>query len=167
MMIACAVGSGSWLRKGGLACVRRALLGSHRAALQQPALFRETRVAQSSPLQTVVTIAMHGMDQIIISYVKLFLNNEKKLQMDGLVRKPIFGGGSPTCDQKVKEGTCVTCRYVHYSRRERGERREYLGGRREYIRGKEGGRGKKERRRKKKREERRRRVGGRRRRDDK
>ena len=32
MVIVCAVGSGSWLRKGGLACVRRALLGSHRAA---------------------------------------------------------------------------------------------------------------------------------------
>ena len=33
-------------------------------------------------------------DQIIISYVKLFLNNEKKPQMGGLVRKPILGGGS-------------------------------------------------------------------------
>ena len=32
-------------------------------------------------------------DQIIIFYVKLFLNNEKKQQMDGLVRKPIFWGG--------------------------------------------------------------------------
>ena len=32
MVIACAVGSGSWLRKNGLACVRRALLESHRAA---------------------------------------------------------------------------------------------------------------------------------------
>ena len=32
MVIACAVGSGSWLRKDGLACVRRALLESHRAA---------------------------------------------------------------------------------------------------------------------------------------
>ena len=32
MVIACAVGSGSWLSKDGLACVCRALLGSHRAA---------------------------------------------------------------------------------------------------------------------------------------
>ena len=32
MVIARAVESGSWLRKDGLACVRRALLGSHRAA---------------------------------------------------------------------------------------------------------------------------------------
>ena len=34
-------------------------------------------------------------DQIAISYVKLFFNNKKKkkLQMYGLVRKPIFWGG--------------------------------------------------------------------------
>jgi len=31
-------------------------------------------------------------DQLIIFYVKLFLNNEKKQQMDGLVRKPIKWG---------------------------------------------------------------------------
>ena len=33
-------------------------------------------------------------DQIITSYVKLFLNNEKKPQMDGLVRRPNRLGGS-------------------------------------------------------------------------
>ena len=32
MVSVCAVGSGSWLRKDGLARVCRALLGSHRAA---------------------------------------------------------------------------------------------------------------------------------------
>ena len=32
MVSVCAVGGGSWLRKDGLACVRRTLLGSHRAA---------------------------------------------------------------------------------------------------------------------------------------
>ena len=36
-------------------------------------------------------------DQIVISYVKLFLNNETKPQMNGLVRKQIFWGGvNPT-----------------------------------------------------------------------
>ena len=32
-------------------------------------------------------------DQIIVSYVKLFLNNKKKPQMDGLVRRPNLLGG--------------------------------------------------------------------------
>ena len=35
--------------------------------------------------------------QIIISYVKLFLNNNKKPQMDGLIRIPnLLGGVNPT-----------------------------------------------------------------------
>ena len=47
------------------------------------------RVGLTPPKKTLTS------DQIIISYVNLFLNNEKKPQMDGSVRKPASNSSLP------------------------------------------------------------------------
>ena len=49
--------------------------------------------------------------------MKLFLNNEKKPQIDGLVRKPIFWGGvNPTQIRSITGKVCGCCTLLTFVR---------------------------------------------------